>query len=184
MVRRIGAILAAASLVCGYTTVVSAAADAASPTTSGKHCRVNVETGSTSCYPTVTALLASFGVERPGATSIGAGEVSAIELASQVLPQATVVLSVVYDNADYDISDGSYTYIASAGCDGDAGVEWQLANVGSTWNDRITSYQGYNKCQSTLYEDADFAGSQYGPKKSSTNVGTAMNDKTTSITWS
>lgn len=180
MVRRMMMVGAVAFLACGAATLGATPADAAGSAATGKHCRMSVETGSTSCYRSVGALLASFGVQRPDASSIGQAEVTAI----QAQPDATYVLSVVYDKENYDIADGSYTFYASAGCDGDMGAEWLVGNVGATWNDRITSYQGFNKCQSALYEDANFAGSQFGTKTNSMNVGNAMNDKTTSIAWS
>lgn len=62
-----------------------------------------------------------------------------------------------------------------------ANWEFAVSNIGSTWNDRISSFQGYSNCQPRLFENANYTGANYGPYDHSANVGAAMNDRTTSI---
>jgi hypothetical protein len=91
------------------------------------------------------------------------------------------VLAIVYDNANYGGS--SLTFTASGPCDTNADVDWQNANIGSTWNDRISSFKSYSDCQTKIFENANFGGASYGSVSNTTYVGDAMNDRTTSIKW-
>jgi hypothetical protein len=94
-------------------------------------------------------------------------------------PRATYILAKMYDHADYG---GSYLEVtASNACDTNSDIDYSIPNVGSTWNDRISSWRGYAQCQIRIYENASFGGASYGAYTNSSYVGAAMNDRTTSI---
>jgi hypothetical protein len=56
-------------------------------------------------------------------------------------------------------------------------------NVGTTWNDRISSFQGFSNCQIRIYENANFTGATDGAFTATDYVGDAMNDRTTSVRY-
>jgi hypothetical protein len=62
------------------------------------------------------------------------------------------------------------------------GYEWELDTFSATYNNEISSFQGYSNCDAKLFENISFnasPGATYGPYASSNDVG-AMNDKASS----
>jgi hypothetical protein len=119
-------------------------------------------------------------VQLPGdATEVTQEELDAsyAQAAAGDIRLAAVVIGISYWDDNYH--DGSWTHTASAGCDNDSDFEYWIINVGSSWNDEISSARGFSLCQGIYYENANFGGAQIGTDWS----GGAMNDKTTSIRW-
>lgn len=91
----------------------------------------------------------------------------------------TYILAYMYDNAG---NTGSYYTIRdTAPCDTNSDVDYNVSNIGDAWNDRISSWSAFAECQVRIYENASFGGASYGAYTSSSYVGAAMNDRTTSI---
>ncbi|GAA4239728.1 hypothetical protein GCM10022254_61110 [Actinomadura meridiana] len=98
------------------------------------------------------------------------------------LPEAGpgIVIGIEYDNAEYD---GQYRiYSSGSGCDNDDDVEWKVDSLGS-FNDMITSFRNYADCQANHFEHIDFGGASTGWLDSTSNIGEAMNDQSSSIQW-
>jgi len=75
-------------------------------------------------------------------------------------PSNGIVLGIVYQDDDY--GGNSRMYTAFSGCSGldDGDPDHQEANIGSYWNDRITSFQSFSHCQTQLYVDINFHGAK------------------------
>lgn len=142
-------------------TISAAPASAATTSPSGQetplpYCNLNLDTMVETCAPTEAELIQKTRAAR-----------------------ATYILAYMYDNAG---NTGSYYTISnSSPCDTNSDVDFSVANVGTTWNDRISSWTGFAECQIRVYENASYTGSSYGAYTSSSYVGDAMNDRTTSI---
>jgi hypothetical protein len=152
-----------------YTTVLGVVAATAlagcvagfSPPEAVPYCSLNLSTGRTVCAATEAGLNA--------ATSRG------------LSPESTFVLAKLYDQAG---RTGPYLEIQASGpCDTNSDIDWGTANVGTTWNDRISSFQGFSNCQIRIYENANFTGATYGAFTATDYVGDAMNDRTTSVRY-
>lgn len=89
------------------------------------------------------------------------------------------LLARLYDDADR--TGVFYEITGAAPCDSNADVDASVANIGSAWNDRVSSFQGYSSCEIRVYENASYTGASYGAFASSNYVGDPMNDRTTSV---
>ncbi|GAA1564837.1 hypothetical protein GCM10009678_54880 [Actinomadura kijaniata] len=154
-----------------------ATASAASATTAPAdkdHCVVNLATDRTQCYDTFPqAISAATGgqiTDAPQSPAAAAASrsfeqrINAIgrQAASSAAPLATVTLSIEYDWNYYQTTAGSLTITGTSGCDGDGSVEWMKTSLGG-WNDRISSFKGYNGCQVRHYQHENFAGAYTSP---------------------
>ena len=135
-----------------------------------QHCWLDVEAATSQCFQTQAEVLAQIDAQD--------AQRSQSELVS---PAATVILGQVFEDANYGGS--SYTFTASSGCDTNADVDWQVSSMPSGWNDRVTSFKSFNDCATRIWSDTGYSGSTYGFVVNSTNVGTTMNDQTSSIQW-
>jgi hypothetical protein len=99
-----------------------------------------------------------------------------------------VVLSVEYEHADY--RGNTLTYAAGHGCIDDGRANYVLPNIGSKWNDEISSFVGANRCDLRHFQHANYGGICYPNNgvggcytlSSDANMG-YFNDQTTSIRW-
>jgi hypothetical protein len=152
----------AMALALGVLVATAPSAFGATAAGGTPYCRLDVETGALTCSATEEGL-------------------SGARL-SLVAAASVVVLGRLYDDIN---RSGPYLELTASGpCDTNADVDWEVANVGSTWNDRTSSFQGFNGCQVRVFENASFGGASYGPLTSSDYVGSAMNDRTTSVRFS
>lgn len=105
------------------------------------------------------------------------------ELAVARQPRAaSYLLAVMYDAHGFDEGDGVWRVFANgSGCDAAADMDWEIGWVGSSWNDRISSFQGHSRCQVRLFEDINFGGSSTPKSSAMSFVGGAMNDEASSI---
>jgi hypothetical protein len=94
---------------------------------------------------------------------------------------STVVIGQVFEDANYGGS--SYTFTASADCDTNADVDWELSSMPSGWNDRVSSFKSFGQCATKIWHDVSFAGTSYGFVVNSTYVGATLNDEASSIQW-
>jgi hypothetical protein len=94
---------------------------------------------------------------------------------------ANVVVGISYKDTGF--SGDSWAHQATAGCDNDAGYEWQNATpfVGpdGTWNNAISSAEGFSDCTGRYWEFSNHTGANVDTDWS----GGAMNNATSSIKW-
>jgi len=158
--------LALATGVAVVGAVLVGAAPSAYGGTTAPYCRLDVESGALTCSSTEEGLGSAVREGRADAASVASAS----------------VLGRLYDDSG---RTGPYLELTASGpCDSNADVDWEVANVGSTWNDRTSSFQGFNGCQLKVFENASFGGASYGPATSTDYVGSAMNDRTTSVRFS
>lgn len=184
-----------ACLLAGAVPAATAQANEGT-TTTGKHCVVEVTNGKTTCYQSFrdavakatggritdapstpsTAVADSRFEDRLNALGAESGEEDG---------RANVVVSIEYDWAYYQDDVGSLTASAPGGCVANGGADWQLANVGEDWNDRISSFRGYADCNVDHFEHADFDGASTGwlADVGSMADHTSLNNLTSSIRW-
>ena len=82
------------------------------------------------------------------------------------------------DRADPEDWGGSKTWTASNGCD--FSHWWVVSDVGSVWNDRISSAKAYSGCiHFRHFEDINYGGAVV--TCTCYYVGDAMNDRTSSL---
>jgi len=185
-------LLAAGSAALLATSTVAAAAERdATPSEGERHCVVRLEriepTSSAGriagerCYATFRdAIFAA----TQGKTVLPV-DIGPAELTQSMLPPAgvtaTVVIGIDFDNWHYDDSAGTKIWEASSGCSPSLG--WFVENVGSAWNDRISSAKAYNSCNRyEHYELYNRQGSLIPCLPNCYEMG-IMNDKTSSLWW-
>lgn len=70
-----------------------------------------------------------------------------------------ITLSIEFDLPDLDASGETQFFRGANGCDTLADVDYQLATlVGTGWDNRTSSYQGYNHCSTWHWSSANFSG--------------------------
>ncbi|MEV6844242.1 hypothetical protein [Actinoplanes sp. NPDC051411] len=100
--------------------------------------------------------------------------------------QATTVVGLEFENANFGGASNYWErstsgYVCTASTDD---RDWGTTNVGSAWNDRISSFYVYADCLARHWESAGYSGASLGYAGNTANMGSAMNDRTTSIEWS
>ena len=82
----------------------------------------------------------------------------------------------------YDAANrtGAYYALYGTACDTKADIDGSYT-LPSSWNDRISSFQGFGNCETPLYQNGHFTGSTYGPAFATDNVGATMNDQTSAV---
>jgi hypothetical protein len=144
------------SLGCAVTVLLSLAVTAPASAATGTYCMLNISTGASRCASTEAELYS-------GATA----------LATQYL------LGRFFDDNG---RTGAFLDIFAAGpCDTNSDKDWQYSNIGTAWNDRVSSFTGYSQCQIKIFENDNVGGASLGPLSYSDYVGAAMNDRTTSM---
>lgn len=188
--------LAAAGMITAVTAAglitATAAPAAAAPVNSAGHCVHNLGTQRTDCFATfpeavsfATGGLLTNAPDSPAAAAADESfekrinAIGALAEADDVSPLA-VTLSVEFDWAYHQDNVGSITYTASSGC---ANYYWFKNYVGDGWNDRISSFRGYNSCEANHYENADLGGTSTGFLATASVMSNGMNNETSSIAW-
>ncbi|NMR29425.1 hypothetical protein [Crystallibacter degradans] len=177
--------------------------------TGAEHCWFNAATSASECYGTEAALdtaLEQLGVDQqatrtqtmepaaatqrtvePAAASLATAEPAmATQPAAEPAPvteeapssSSLVTAGIVYANAGY--SGASYRILNYGGCSAGGSAFINLADVG--WNDRVTSFRGYNGCTVRLHENRDGEGATYGDYRFSSWIG-AFNDRASSASF-
>ncbi|WP_242893044.1 hypothetical protein [Actinomadura litoris] len=193
-------LLTAATAVAATGALLAQPAASAAPSPSSgaasspvRHCVVHLtESGRVSCYATFTEAIndATNGkianAPRNARSAVADkgfnGRLNALAKANrQSAGIASTVIEISFEHADF--KGNSLTWETSAGCDNSSDVDWQAASVSGWWNDRISSFRNYADCQSNHWEDINFQGSSTGYRNTTSYVGDAMNDRTSSIKW-
>jgi hypothetical protein len=182
-------------------TLIPATADAATVPTqatgqaTGQSCWHDVDTGASSCFATgsmspAQAIAQATGdpvVATPtvesGTSSAAPASGSASRSASQPAPAAgqsattNFLLVVLYDGTNMTGNSNSYFTTNTKIC---VGIINQFPAL-SNFNDRTESFASFNGCQTSLWTDLNFGGTQYGPLASSTSLGTLNNTASSMI---
>lgn len=146
------------------------------------NCWLEVDTGESLCVDAdqdLAAAVAETGVQLvvPDGTVIGGHQVDDTASArgsNAVL--ASTVISILYDNIDYDGS--SYVMSVSSGtCATSAWGYTDLAVIG--WGDRASSFKSYAGCVTAVFEHENYGGAQYGYYVNGSSFG-SMNDRASS----
>jgi hypothetical protein len=94
--------------------------------------------------------------------------------------EATYLLGIDYESSPY--SGDSKLWQASASC---VGHNWQMSTlVGTGWNERISSAQGWSSCDIFRHwENPGYDGAVRTRTPNCSYIGDAMNDRTSSLQW-
>jgi hypothetical protein len=99
--------------------------------------------------------------------------------ATEEAPSSSLITAgIVYANAGY--TGASYRILNYGGCSAGGSAFINLADVG--WNDRVTSFRGYNGCNVRLHDNRDGEGAIYGDYQFSSWTG-AFNDRASSASF-
>jgi hypothetical protein len=131
------------------------------------------------CYASLeTALEAGTGGVFTASVPTDPSSISESLLDSSLVGASDVLLGTEYDSTNF--AGASKSYFASSGC---ANTTWQVSNVGSTWNDRFESGQGFGTCDhNRKFEHENFGGSVV---PCTPNCGTygPLRNEVTSLRW-
>jgi len=131
------------------------------------------------CYASLEAALeAGTGGSFTASVPTDPSAISQDLLDSSLVGASDVLLGTEFDSTNF--AGASKSYVASSGC---ANTTWQVANVGSTWNDRFESGQGFGTCDhNRKFEHENFGGSVV---LCTPNCGTygSLRNEVTSLRW-
>ncbi len=162
--------------VIGALALIPTPAAAVEPDT---HCWMDLDTGETGCYASFALVVDALS---DGAVQVDADAATISEAQRAALaPLSTFIIGQVFEDANYGGS--SFTFTASADCDTNADVDWNVASMPTGWNDRVTSFKSFGQCATKIWQDTNYGGASFGFVVNSTNVGATMNDQTSSIQW-
>ena len=92
------------------------------------------------------------------------------------------MLGRFFDDTDLDSGGGYFTVTAAAPCDTNADVDFTLGTVPSGWNDRVSSFQGFNNCSVRLWKNGGATGASWGPATVADTVG-SLDNQASSMTF-
>jgi hypothetical protein len=159
--RRTWAVVAALATVVSLGVVAAPSATAA--TDPDKYCTLNISTGDLTCSsadPSAGARLNRAAVESG----------------------TSYVLGRFYDSIDLDPSDGYFTITAQSQCDTSPDLDFVVGTVPAGWNDRVSSFQGFNYCSIRLWRNGGASGAYWGPSLLA-NVLSTMDNQASSMTF-
>ncbi|MCA6091341.1 peptidase inhibitor family I36 protein [Streptomyces sp. SCA3-4] len=184
-----------ATLAAVSTPALAQDAGSASRATTSRHCVVDTDNGTKSCFGTYREAVA-FATEgrvtdAPNDTRAAAhdkklqerlsgprGEhgMKLAENSRSALAGAQRVLATVYQDSDF--RGNSLSFTGSVGC-----VRYpEFATMGSDWNDQISSVAS-GQCSITLYQHANFLGASQTYSGGVPYIGDAMNDQASSVSF-
>lgn len=108
------------------------------------------------------------------------------DVTSQMLPASTltsVVLGIDYQYSNYNntIAGWTATWTASSGCT--SSLSWTVSNVGSRYNDQISSAKAFSNCNKYHhYEHENYGGAVLTCRPNCDYMG-VMDNQTTSLSW-
>lgn len=191
--RKFRRVAAVGALTAALTsaTVVPAAADArAEAGPGGPHCVVKHDS-STDCFQTFREAIAHATGGRltdvpndPAAALASKTFERRINALSRIDAQAAVS-SIEYQHPNYNSGGGKTLTFRLGRCGSDTSWDYRLSdidNISTWWDDRISSYRGYNGCQVNHYEHPNWSGAQTGYHSNDGDMG-AMEDVTSSLAW-
>jgi hypothetical protein len=180
--RRVGVAASAATLtIAGLALVGTPAQAAEAPRQAPRSCVANLVTKSNTCFGSFRDAIRNAGaaLRDPGfeaelnATTVGASRSSSV---------ADTVISIEYDGRDFT---GPYQiWTASKGCPDSNidDVDWEDSDMNG-WVNVVSSYKSYANCWVKHFENPGFGGASVGPLPTRSYIGSAMDNRTSSIRW-
>ena len=99
--------------------------------------------------------------------------------------QAQTVIGTEYEHINFGGSSLNVTAPTGFVCTTTvADVERVLSSMPAGWDNRISSYRTFSNCWARHFEHINFGGANVGFSGTSSYIGDAMNDRTSSIQWS
>ncbi len=175
----------AAAFVAAALILAPSAADAATPapqdTATTQSCWTNVDTGESGCFTTGTETPEQAIADATGTNVVAAptGELSADVVTTPDGVEGTAtsyLLTARVDSTNQGGNSSSYFTMDSGICSGLINEFPSLPD----FNDKAESFQSFNGCSTTLWQDNGFSGTQFGPAVSSNNLG-SFNNKASSM---
>jgi hypothetical protein len=110
----------------------------------------------------------------PAAVLAATGTTPQVGTSARLLtPQTTFVLGTIYSYPSY--GGRSLDLVGVGGpCPANIYSFASLASLG--WDNDIDSFRSYSSCRTTLYENANYGGSHYGPYVNKTSIGIMANN--------
>ncbi|MBI0294755.1 hypothetical protein JBE04_09770 [Streptomyces sp. PRKS01-29] len=187
MKRILTGVIATTALLGGIASA-PAYASPAGGNAPGRHCVV-APGPSTTCYDTFReAIRQATGGRVTEAPSDPAVALASAEFARDINASGLAsdgrapVSSIEYENPNHN--PATLTFALGA-CGSDDSWDYGLSDIDGVdpaWDDRISSYQGYNGCQVNHYEAPGYRGDRTGYRNSQKDMG-SMNNKTSSLRW-
>jgi hypothetical protein len=177
--------LAIALLFPPFSSPAAVAAPTTAPNGPETHCVHNLSTGSESCFATFTEAIAA--ATNGAVTDASAAPAQAVAdsefarrltAAGEITTASSAILGISWVHANY--AGSSVAWTAAYGCDDSTDIDWQISNVGSTWNDKISSAKSFSNCQSKYWQNSWFSGASTSWFYNLSYFG-SMNDQATSI---
>lgn len=178
-------------LIASATFVASAAPAAAG----SQNCAVLLVPNSIDPSGTILATEVDLGCFAMYADALAVGSSGAIEISDATTPSSLTdaTLAAVTDSAAssdvligteydaYNYGGSSKSYFASETCS--SGVVWELADVGSTWNNRFQSGKGFGGCDTNKkFQNTNFGGNVVTCTPNCSDYGTLSN-QVSSLRW-
>ncbi|RKS79016.1 hypothetical protein BZB76_0454 [Actinomadura pelletieri DSM 43383] len=157
-----------------------------------RHCVLHLTSGGTvSCYRTFTEAIADAtggqitNAPRNVAAAVADTEfdrrLNALGQSEHRAADLDAVISIEFEDANYG---GRSNVIEADGvCDDNDDIEYSAPTLPEDWNDTITSFKTYVQCQVNHYQHPDYQGTRTGWLEDTPNIGSIMNDRTSSIQW-
>jgi hypothetical protein len=165
--------------------------------TSGPHCALAAGDHQPlrcfATFPAAVAFATGGRVTAPASAADAArdpGFAASVEAAA-TLPAAGTATSagsggvlVGIEYADLNYGGATLSMFAPGGCDYSLDVDYRFTSLPAGWNDRISSFRSYSNCAQQLFNAINFGGgSLTGIISSLAYVGSAANDKASSVTF-
>ncbi len=177
----IGLIPATASPALADSPTPSATATASPSSAPLKDCWVDVTSGQSLCVDPGQDLFAAVQAET-GVQLLFPGQKPTLSdraaTPSTLSPDVVTVVSLLYEDINLGGSFFAISESVSTTCTGWTFSYASLSPYG--WNDRVSSFNDYSNCLTTLYEDDNFGGDYYGPSAGTDTVG-GLNDEASSV---
>lgn len=146
------------------------AAQAAAPASAPQSCWYNVDDDTMGCFdvsldPQEQIELAT------GSELVAVPTGSQQRIATPAAAQVSYLLATGWDTTGQTGPSISYFTTNASICNG----LFHSFSTLQTWNNRFESLQAYNGCEAYLYENVNFAGTEFGPITSSLDLGTFKN---------
>lgn len=127
-----------------------------------QHCSINISTGEYWCStdPALSGRLLTPALDGTG----------------------SILLGRFFDLPDRDSSGSYFNVYAVTGCDTSPDLDFTLGTVPFGWNDRVSSFQGYNNCSVKVWQNGHASGASYGPATYANSLG-SMDNQTSSLTF-
>ncbi len=177
-------------LIVSATLVASAPPAAAS----SQNCAVLLVPSSIDTSGAILATEVDLGCYATYAEALAAGSSGAIEVSGATTPASLtdatlaagtdstasdVLIGTEYDS--YNYGGSSKSYLASQTCS--TGVVWEVADVGSTWDNRFQSGKGFGGCDTNKkFQNTNFGGNVLTCTPNCADYGTLAN-QVSSLRW-